>query len=293
MDEYIRKLMREIDAEVEELVDAFRLLLTYQVLITGSGMEFSDLREYVPGYDDATKIDWKASLRSNKLYIKEYEEERDMGVFVLLDTSSSMLFGTQNRMKSEYAAVISGSLVHAALENGDDVGFALFNKDVLDSYPPTNESSRYFRILESAVDPRNYGNECNLKGALDHAINSLDKKTVVFIISDFIGLDEGWDDSLKMAAAKFDKVFGVMVRDIRDSRIEPGVGNIRLADPFSDKIITVDLDQKIEEYNKLAAEQERYIENTFRNSRCMLIKSHTTEPFIQSLVMSMELTEWW
>ena len=282
---YIEALMEEVDANVKELVDVFKFLLKYNVLFRGSGIEFAGLREYVAGEDDATKIDWKASLRSNKLYVKQYEDERNLDIFIMVDTSASMVFGTQSKLKSEYAATVAGSIAYACIESGDNVGFAMFSDSVKISLPPSGDITQYYIILKNLVDPRFYGGPCNFDAAMSHVLNSITDKTALFIISDFIGIGTGWKDSFKAVCGKLDGVFGIMVRDIVDSELPEGVGTMRLSDPFTeDKVMTVNLDRAKKDFDREAALQELNIEREFTNSGAGLVRVHTNEPFTKPLV---------
>jgi uncharacterized protein (DUF58 family) len=288
---YADDLMREVDVNVRELVDVFRFILKYQVLFKGTGVEFAGLREYVPGQDDATKIDWKASLRSKKLYIKQFEDERDLDVYILLDVSNSMLFGTQDKLKSEYSAVVAGSLAYSAVESGDNVGFAMFGDDVRMALDPVGDISQYYKILRCLVDRQYYGGNCNLADSLSYLINIIAERTILFIISDFIGIGAGWEDALKMMAGKLDKVVGLMVRDVRDSRLPKGIGTMRLSDPFSENVLTVNTDKVSEEFENLAKTQEDKIESEFRGGGMGFVKIYTNEPFVKPLVNYLELAE--
>lgn len=288
---YIDKLVEEIDANVREIIDTFRLILKYQILFRGSGIEFAGLREYVPEQDDATKIDWKASLRAKKLYVKQFEDERDLDVYILLDVSNSMLLGTQEKLKSEYAAVVAGTLAYAAVESGDNVGFAMFNDDIIIALDPVGDISQYYKILRLIVDPRNYGGNCDLGKSLSYLINMVADRTILFIISDFIGIGDGWEDALKMIGGKLDRVLGIMIRDIRDTFMPPGMGCMRFSDPFSDNVLSVNTDKIREKFEKLAKEQETKIESEFRNSGLGFVKIYTTKPFVKPLISQLELTE--
>jgi uncharacterized protein (DUF58 family) len=289
--DYIKELTREIDANVQELVDVFRFILRYKVLFRGSGIEFAGLREYVPEQDDASKIDWKASLRTKKLHVKEYEEERELDVYILLDASASMLFGTYEKLKSEYAAVMTGTIAYAAIETGDNVGFGMFSDDIKISLTPTGDLSQYYHILSLMVDPRSYGGYCNLSKALSHVINSIEEKTILFIISDFIGLDEGWEDSLKMVCGKLDKVIGIMVRDPRDTYLPGGIGNVRFSDPFSDKVLMVNVDKVRNKYEVEVKKREVKIEKEFLDSSAGFVKIYTNKPFIKPFIRYLQLIE--
>lgn len=288
---YIKGLMEEVDANVQEIINAFRFSLKYRVLFRGGGIEFAGLREYVPEEDDASRIDWKASLRSGRLYVRQYEEERDLDIYILLDASSSMVCGTQNKLKSEYAAVVAGTIAHAAIETGDKVGFGMFSDRVIVSLTPVGDLTQYYRILKLVVDPRHYGGVCDLDQALSYTLNSLGNRTTLFIISDFIGLGSGWKDSLKMISGKLDRIMGIMVRDLRDSYLPEGIGNMKFADPFSEETVIVNTDKLRDRYNKIAREQERMVEEEFRQSNAGFVKVHTTEPFVKSLVKYLELSE--
>jgi len=288
-DEYIEDLMMEIDAYVRQLVDTFRFALKYRIMFRGSGIEFAGLREYIPEQDDATKIDWKASLRTNKLYVKQYEEERDLDVFILLDCSSSMLFGSQGKLKSEYATIVSGSIAYAAIESGDNVGFAMFSDKVNISFEPESDITQYYKIIRHAVDPQYYGGRCNMGKSLNYMLNMVKANTILFIISDFIGLDRNWDDALKMMGGKLDRVVGIMSRDLRDSKLPEGVGYLRLKDPFSEKMVTVDADKVREPYNYLAQNQEEKIQKDFQDVGLGFVKVYTTEPFVQPLIKYLTL----
>lgn len=290
-EKYIEDLMGEVDANVRELIDVFRFTLKYKVLFRGSGIEFSGLREYVPQQDDATKIDWKASLRSKKLYVKQYEEERELDAYILLDTSSSMLFGTQEKLKSEYASVVVGAIAYAAIESGDNVGFGMFSDRIITSLQPSGDSSQYYKILRLVVDPRFYGSTCNLEGALSYVVNCIEGKTILFIISDFIGIGDNWKDSLKMACGKFTTVIGIMIRDIRDSYLPKGIGKMRFSDPFSDDMLTVNVDKIADKFEKQARQEEAGIENEFRDGGAGFVKVYTAETFVRPLVDYLQLKE--
>ena len=287
----LKQLMNEIDIDVKKLIETFRFLLKYRILFKGTGIEFAGLREYVPGQDDAIRIDWKASLRSKTLYVKQYEEERDLDVYVLVDASSSMLFGTQNKLKSEYAAVIAGAVTFAGIDTGDNVGFGMFNNGMKVSLEPTKDTSQYYKVLKMLVNPMFYGGICDLNSALLYLLNTLSDRSILFIISDFIGIGEEWKDALKMVCGKLDRVLGIMVRDIRDEKLPKGTGYIRVAEPFTGKVKSVDLDKVRIRFERLAKEQEQMVINEFQSSKAGIFKVYTTEPFVKQLIKYIELSE--
>ena len=289
---YVDELMQEVDANIKELSEVFKFLLKYNQLFRGSGVEFAGLRDYIQGEDDATRIDWKSSLRANKLYVKQYEEEKNLDIYILVDSSSSMLFGTQEKLKSEYAAIVAGSIAFAAIDSGDAVGFGMFADKVHASMPPGGDISQYYMILKSLVDPQFYGGPCDFKGALSYVLNSISEKTALFIISDFIGIGEDWKDPLKAVCGKLYGVFGIMIRDVVDSKLPEGVGNMRLSDPFyPDNAMLVNLDHAKREYDHEALIREKKIESEFTNSGAGFIKVYTNQAFATPLVKYLQLMQ--
>ncbi|MBI4173164.1 MAG: DUF58 domain-containing protein [Candidatus Aenigmarchaeota archaeon] len=280
-------LTRKIDAEVKRIIDTFRTAVKYMILFRGKGIEFAGLREYVPGEDDASRIDWRASLRSQSLYVREYEEERDLDIFILLDTSSSMLFGSQGMTKSEYASVIAGVLSYAGIDSGDNVGFAMFNRSVPIFLEPVNDVYQYYKILDLLTNESMYGSGANLKLALDRVTTYLGPRTFLFIISDFLGLGKGWETSLKMASHKFDKVLGIMVRDLRDLE-PPAAGYMRFYDPFTGRAAAVKTDKVRKRYAKYAKEQYDQVLAAFRSSNAEMLNVLTTESFAKQITRYFE-----
>ena len=287
----VDELLEEVDIRVKKLVELFALILKYKILFKGTGLDFAGLKEYSPGEDDAKRIDWVASMRTQRLLVRQYEEERDLDVFILLDTSASMLFGTQKYLKSEYASILAGCLTFAALETGDNIGFATFSDKVNHFLEPSQDYGQYYQILKIMVDPRNWGGRCNLELALKFTLENLRERTALFIISDFIGIGEGWKDALKMVSAKFDRVIGIMVRDIRDTCLPKGIGYIRVRDPFTGRVKTVNADKIREKFERLAKQQEEEVEREFLSSRAGFVKIYTHQPFIQPLIKYLQMSE--
>ena len=285
----IKNLMHEIDVNVKRLVDEVRFILKYRVIFRGRGLEFEGLREYTPS-DDASMIDWKISRRVstskkiNKLYVRVYEEERDLNIYVLLDTSETMIFGTQDKLKTEYASVIAGSLVYTAIEVGDKAGIGMFSNRIHKNILPSKASDQYYRILRELSNQKNYGGGCDLYSSLKTASSALDSRSILFIISDFINVGDEWGDLLKGASSKFEGVLGIMVRDIRDSFIPDDLGNFRMSDPITKSVTDVNLDKIREKYQQEAEKQEKNIERIFKESHAGFIKCYTNEPFVNPLV---------
>ena len=288
--EEIEELVEEVDRSVHGFVDVFTFLLKYRILFRSTGLEFAGYREYNPGEDDASKIDWKASLKSQKIYVKQYEEERNLNLFILFDSSSSMLFGTQDKLKSEYAAIIAATLSFAGVEVGDNIGFAMFNDKIINFLEPVQDISQYYQILRLLVDKKNYGGSCKMQEALSFVLNNVHEKTALFIISDFIGVND-ITDGIKMCAGKFNRVFGLMIRDPRDESLPEGLGYISLSDPFSNKILTINTDKIREKFEIEAKKQVETIERTFLDAGAGFIKISTDKHFAEAIIKYLQFIE--
>jgi len=177
-------VVAEVDTEVKRVADTFRFALKYKEQFQASGIEFSDLRQYNTS-DDASRIDWKNSAKSEDLFVKEYEEEHDMDVFIVLDASESMMFGTTDKMKSEYAAIVAAAIAYASTDAGINVGFGIYGDDEL-VMTPDGGNAQYQRILHEVANFDNYGGNFNLEHALNSVIGQIKENTALFIISDFI-----------------------------------------------------------------------------------------------------------
>ncbi len=287
------KLMKELDVEVKKLVDLFRLILKYKIIFRGKGLDFYGLRQYQEG-DDASLIDWKATVRMavggtiDKIYVKVFREERDLDVIVLVDASSTMLFGTGKRLKSEYASFLAGALCYAALESGDRCGLVMFSDKINKFAPPSKDSSQYYRVLKILVDKKNWGGKKNLAESLDFCVKLFNDKTFLFIISDFISVGKGWEDKLKMASAKFEGVLGMMIRDERDIVLPKNVGYYRFKDPFTGKTMTINVDKYADEFEKKSKEQMETVKKMFLSSNAGFISYICDDLFTTPLIRWLE-----
>jgi len=202
----------------------------YRSVFKGKGMEFDRYRKYVEG-DDSHIIDWKASLRAKQTLVKVYEEERNLNVFFLFDVSNSMLFGSTHKLKCEFAAEAIASTAFAVIQAGDAVGIALITDRIAEKVPPMAGKKQFYTIQRKLSDAKLYGGRFDFKKGLHFAIDYLPKGSMVVIVSDFIGLDPGWEHYLKVAAGRFE-VVGMMIQDPRDREI-PKVGEVLVEDPYS------------------------------------------------------------
>jgi len=279
----VKPLIRKLEAAIRKLTEG-RIMSRYRRVFKGKGLEFEDFRVYKED-DDSGRIDWKASMRSSKLLIREYKEERDLDIYFLVDVSSSMVFGSTKKLKNEYAAELVAVLSYFILNSRDNVGLFMFNGEVVKKIFPANKRDQYYLILKNLVDAKLYGGGCNLTNAIELITNSTKKKSVVIIVSDFLGLkDDSWIESIKIASVKFDLI-GFMIRDPRDEKLPRNVGKVIISDPFSNKEVLIDPDEIGDEYESYTKQQRENVKKIFTRFGADLIEMHTDEDFIKPLLM--------
>ena len=268
------EITEEIDTEVKRIAELFRFALKYKEQFQASGIEFSDLRQYLPT-DDASRIDWKNSAKSQDLFVKEYEEEVDMDAFIILDASDSMMFGTAEKLKSEYAALMAAALAYASVDAGINVGLGI-HADSSMNLSPDGGQPQYQRILHEVTHFDNYGGKFNLEEALNDTIGQVKADTAVFLISDFLDLEGEWKPKMQLANIKFRHFMSIMTRDLRDYKL-PDSGNIRFQAPDGSQETVVDTTKVREEFNKKAKEDEEALKNKLRQTGSSLLKIDTRD----------------
>ena len=250
----------------------------YTSLFKGKGLDFAGYRDYTH-MDDAGKIDWKASLRSNKLLIKEMEEERNSQVFFLFDVSNSMLFASTNKLKCEYAAEIVASLSFAILRAGDSVGLAMFSDSINKILPLSMGPQHYYKIIKEVSNPANYGGNFDFGKTLKFLNTYLPKNSIVVVISDFIGLTDSWKTHFKVSSKKFDFLLLLMIRDPVDNVLPEDTGQITLEDPFSRSKLLIDPNMMYKTYNLRSKEIKDKIKKEFLMAGCDTLELITNKPF--------------
>jgi uncharacterized protein (DUF58 family) len=270
------RLVQEVDSEVKEVADFFRFILKYRQQFQPSGVEFSDLRKYLPS-DDASRIDWKSSARTNELYVKEYELERDTDTFIILDTSETMTFGTAEKLKSEYAAVMAATLAYASVDMGTKVGIGMYGDQKL-FLPPERGMTQYHKILRQVTNHENYGGSFNLSNALEDAVGRLKPSTSIFIISDFLRDESDWSSEVELCDSKFRHMLSIMLRDLRDYEL-PEAGNVRFESPSGDSSFVANTSRIGEEFREEAEKQEKEVKESLRSSGSEVLKIDTRDSF--------------
>ena len=213
----------------------------YHSVFKGRGMAFSEVREYQPG-DDIRLIDWNVTARNRAPFIKVFEEERELTVYLLVDISKSGEFGSQNQLKQEFGAEIASVLGFSAIKNNDKVGLILFSDDVEKYVVPKKGKSHVLRLIRELLYTSPKHNGTSIKNALDYLLKVAKRKSVVFIISDFID-DEYWS-SLKVVNRKHDLI-GIRLFDPAE-QLFPDLGVLKVRDPESGASFWIDTSSKRE-----------------------------------------------
>jgi uncharacterized protein (DUF58 family) len=254
----------------------------YTSVFKGRGIEFADYRKYEPS-DDASAIDWKASLRAGDTLVREYQEERNLNLLFLLDSSASMIFGSHEKLKHEYAAELVASMTMGALAEGDSVGLSMFNERVVARVNPYVGRQQLYLMLRNLVNPKNYGGKCNYSQALEETSAMLEKHSILMIVSDFIGFTEADKRFLRTASRKYDTV-ALIVRDPRDNELPQGLNLVTVCDPYTERQMVVDVDKIREEFAENVAKEISELQVFFRQNRINHVFLDTSKPFIAPVI---------
>lgn len=241
--EEILKKVRELEIKSKRLTNHM-FTGEYHTAFKGRGMSFKEVREYHPG-DDIRFIDWNVSARMGHAYSKMFEEERELSVFLLVDVSASSLFGTVHQRKKDLITEICAVLSFSAINNNDKVG-AIFFSDIIEKYiKPQKGKQHVLYIVRELLTEQPKKKGTNLKEAIRFFNNSSRRKSIVFILSDF--MDNSYEDALKVASKKHD-VIGIKVYDKMDMSI-PDLGLLQVEDAETGKMRWIDTSNKLVRYN--------------------------------------------
>lgn len=239
--EKIKKI--EIQAK-QSVLDLFSGM--YRSRFKGKGIEVEDLREYQPG-DDVRSISWSRTAHMGKPYIKNFREERDLTVVLLVDISASLFFGSHFEMKRERMAEVAALLAFSAIYNNDRVGLILFSSEVEKYIPPKRGLKHGVRLIRELLSFEPKKKSTNMKAAL-HFLNQVThKRCITFLLSDFQA--EGYAREFVLTAKKNDLV-GIRIYDPEEKQLSP-IGLVHLRDPETEESSLVDITEAVsKEYSE-------------------------------------------
>lgn len=282
MSKEILKKVRQIEIRTKNVVNDF-FGGDYHSNFKGRGMTFSEVREYVPG-DDVRSIDWNVTARTGKPHIKIFEEERELSVLILIDVSSSGVFGSKNDLKIDLGVEIAAMLSFSAIKNNDKVGLALFSDKIEKYIPPKKGKKHVLRLITDIVnhDFENSNKRTSIKTAIDFANKISKRKSVIFLISDFI--DDNFWNELKFLNFKHD-VVGLQIYDSYERNF-PNVGLINIHDSETGENTWIDTTSKKnrDKFQKNSDEKLDKFSMKCKNIGFDLLQINTDDDYIKFLM---------
>lgn len=252
--------------------------ILYKNIFRGKGLEFDSYRVFQPD-DDASLIDWKASLRSNTILAKKYIEERELNIYFLVDVSNSMLFGSGDKLKAEYAAEFVASMAHLVLGSGDRIGLVMFSNEVVKFLPPARTKNQFALFTKFLSDSSLYGGGFDINKAVNHVLHTIKSPYTVFIlVSDFIRTKKESIDSLKLMGMRFESV-AVMIRDKLDEDLPDSNCQFAVQDPYSGRQMILDPGIARDRYRKNVLRQKTMVRDMMRKARIDLLELITDKNF--------------
>ena len=228
------KRIRRLEITTRKVVSSV-LSGQYHSVFKGRGMAFSEVRQYQPG-DEVRTIDWNVTARMNDAYVKVFTEERELTVMLLVDVSASGSFGSGERSKAELSAEVAAQIAFSAIANNDRVGLVLFSDRIEKVVPPRKGKSHVLRLITDILTTKPKGKGTNLNEALTYLSHVAKRKTVTFLISDFIAQE--YEKGLRIVGRKHDLV-PVVVNDPFEEKF-PALGVVDLEDPETGERMTID-----------------------------------------------------
>ena len=253
----------------------------YHSAFKGRGMTFSEVRNYQFG-DDVRTIDWNVTARYNEPFVKIFEEERELTLMLMVDVSNSALFGTNNALKKNIITEISATLAFSALQNNDKVGLILFSDQVEFYIPPSKGKTHVLRIIRELIEFKPLSKKTDIKVALEFLTRILKKKSITFILSDFISSD--YEKSLKIISKKHD-LTGIKVYDKFEEAI-PNLGLVQMFDQETEEIKMIDTSSKSlrGNYKREMSLNFKKFNDLFTKNGAGTISCRTDESYIKKLL---------
>ena len=278
------KKVRRIEISIRGVVNEV-FAGEYHSVFKGRGMEFAEVREYQPG-DDVRNIDWNVSARMNHPFVKVFDEERELTVMILFDSSSSESFGSIQQQKGQVAVAIAALLASSAIKNNDKVGIIIFSDRIEKFVPPRKGRKHVLRVIrellyfaeETGSRP---STETNIMGALEYLNQILKRRATVFLISDFLA--EGFERDLQIANRRHDLV-AIHIIDPLEERL-PSVGLLELEDLETGETILLDtsVSEVRESISSSVYSERSKLERLFKSIGVDYIDIYTNQSYIKPI----------
>jgi len=281
----ILKKIRKIEITTKKLVNEI-FSGEYHSMFKGHGLEFAEVREYQMG-DSFKEIDWNVTARYGHPFIKKFNETRELNVILLIDGSSSTVFGTQNTLKKDLIAELAALISFSALSNNDKVGMLLFSDKTELYSPPHKGKKNALKILRNILYYQAEKKTTNLESAIKHVWSLAKKKSIIFIISDF--LSDNYEHSLQILAKKHD-VIALKVNDPAEIDL-PNAGLIHFTDPETGELLTVNTSSRRLriKYNQATIAKDNAINEAFKKMKIDMMNVYTNKPYQHDMMKFFKL----
>jgi uncharacterized protein (DUF58 family) len=276
----VRRLTIRSRRAVEEVFSG-----AYRSAFRGKGLEFAEVREYVPG-DDVRSIDWNVTARHGRPFVKRFDEERELTVVVALDLSGSLRFGSRSRTKRDAAAEAGALVALAASRNRDRVGLLLFTDRIELYLPPSKSRSRSLRIVRELVAYEPKGAGTDLNGALAFLGRVLRRRAVLFLISDWFA--DPFERPLNLLARRHELVAIEVEDPLEESIPERGLIHVRDLETGRTRLVDLRVSGARREWRTLKGRRQRALKETLLRARAERIRVRTDAPVAPELVRHFE-----
>jgi len=278
--ELFRKI-RHIEIRTRRLVnDSFAG--EYQAVFKGRGMEFDEVRPYQPG-DEIRSIDWNVTARMGEPFVKRYVEERELTVMLVVDASGSGDFGSVRRFKRELAAELAAVLSFSATTNNDKVGLLIFTDQIELYIPPRKGRKHVLRVIRELLAFQPAGRGTDIKLALDTVNRVLKRRSIVFLISDFLADPQTFRRSLFVTNRRHD-VIAIDLHDPLETQIAP-VGLLTLTDAETGAVVQADTANRgwQRAFVRRVDDHRRAVRQVFTQAQTDRIRIATTDDYVAAL----------
>ena len=282
--------VRRIEVRTNRLVNDM-MVGAYLSHFKGRGMDFEELREYVPG-DEVRDIDWNVTYRMGRPFVKRFREERELAIVLAVDVSASSAFGSMRRSKREFAAEIAGTLAVSAARSSDKVALLLFSDQVELFLPPRKGRRHILRLIREMLffEPKHRGT--SIPSALAFLNHVLHQRAIVFLLTDFLhgstrsGTESAARNTLEeigLTNARHDVVC-LHLHDPRETTL-PAAGLLTIEDSETGELLELDSNRAAvrEKFAKTNAERLAELDRTLRRAGVDTLRFSTGEAFAQTL----------
>lgn len=283
--EIIRK-MRKLEIKTKRLARGL-VSGNYRSVFKGTGIEFSDVREYSPG-DDIRYIDWNVTARLGIPFIKEFIEERDLNIYIAFDISGSNNFGFE-KTKRSLGLEIAASLMFSALRNNDNIGLCLFSDDMELFIKPAKGRKHVLRLLKEMASRQPRSPKTDINKSLIHLGKIIKRQGLIFVFSDFIS--SNFEKPLKFLKKRHDLIL-VKLTDIRENDL-PDIGFIFIEDPETGEQLVVNTSYPAfrEYYSGIAHKRDSEFLRMTRTMKIDMLQINTGEPAHNAMAKFFRLRE--